>query len=136
MAISEGTLRNVAKAAYTILSLVAIAHQLGISKEIEQKASQDRQMNFQHKWINRHCEGDRHRRRVIVADKGWQIDPASIKVRVLSDSKKSSFTGVTFASRDSFVVEGRTVNHGDCFWLFKDARGSLVIAGTYREVKN
>ena len=48
MAISEGTLRNVAKAAYTILSLVAIAHQHGIAKEIEQKASQDRQMNFQH----------------------------------------------------------------------------------------
>ena len=87
------------------------------------------------KRINDHCSGPKDVRWVINADKGWKIDASSIKLKATSVSKRSNFEGVTDATQDSFVIVGRIVNYGDCIWPFKDARGSLVVQGTYQEYK-
>lgn len=86
--------------------------------------------------MNDHCTTPKDVKWVVMADTNWEIDTSKIKVDISSISKKSSFEGITFASVDSFVMKGRVVNSGSCFWPFKDARGSLKISVKWEENQN
>ena len=89
---------------------------------------------------NDHCAGARDVRWHFPAVNGWKIDTNSIEIGPTVVSSKSSYSGVVDESEDGFYVKGRIVNRGNCVKAFgtviaKDARGTLRVAGTYRETR-
>ena len=64
------------------------------------------------KKMNDHGDGPQDVQWVIPATDGWKIDTSSIKVKLLSKSKRSQYEGVTFKSESHFIIEGRLINHG------------------------
>ena len=89
---------------------------------------------------NDHCAGPRDVRWHVPAKKGWKIDVTSIQVKPTVISSKSSYSGVTDATKDGFYIVGRIVNRGNCVKAFgkvvaRDARGTLRVSGTYQETR-
>ena len=103
-----------------------------------QMETRDRSVNFGK--TNDHCAGPRDVRWPVRAEEGWEIDVNSIKVTPTVISSKSSYSGVTDATKDGFDIKGRIVNRGNCVKAFgqvvaRDARGTLRVSGTYRETR-
>ena len=99
-----------------------------------------RERKVDHGKTNDHCAGARDVRWHFAASDGWQIDVTSIDIRATVVSSKSSYSGVVDATEEGFYVTGRIVNRGNCVKAFgtviaKDARGTLRVAGTYRETR-
>ena len=100
--------------------------------------TQDRTFKFGTR--NRHCRGPQNVRWGVSATPGWKIDEHSITVRPTVQSSRSSLDGVTDPSPEGFYIKGRVVNSGKCIKAFgqtiaKDGRGSLHVAGTYKETR-
>ena len=114
---------------------IAILIMAGIVAIITIVPVQTRTQEFEFKGINDHCSGPQDVKWIVSANDGWKIDTSTIDPQVLSSSKKSNFEGVTQANKNFFILEGRLVNHGDCIGPIRDARGSLVVAGSYKEYR-
>ena len=102
----------------------------------EEPAYRKRTVEFGH--TNDHCAGAKNIRWHVLAAKGWEIDVNSIQVNDTVLSSKSSYGGVTEATKEGFYIVGRVVNRGNCVKAFgnvlaRDARGSLRVRGTYVE---
>ena len=91
-----------------------------------------REISFSRYDINTHCSPSRDVEWVVHADNGWYVDMSSINLKATRIGEKSVYHGHE-ASRDHIRVTGRLVNHGSCWWWFKDARGFLEVKGTYIE---
>ncbi len=84
---------------------------------------------------NRHCSGPKNRAWQVEATEGWKIDISTIKFAPTVRSSKSVYIGVTDRSENGFTIRGRIVNRGNCVLGFRDARGTLRVAGTYEEFR-
>ena len=88
---------------------------------------------------NAHCSRSTSIKWPVTAEEGWQIEVDSVEL-TSSASAKSIYFGVVDLTPQSFRITGRVSNRGQCVKILgrpvaRDARGSLSVNGTYREVR-
>lgn len=100
---------------------------------IAEPSERTRQLSFYDR--NGHCAGSRPVRWQVRAEPGWSIDPTSIQPRVTVKSSNSHFKGVADPAASGFALEGTIRNNGHCGPFWKDARGALGVAVSFKETQ-
>ena len=88
---------------------------------------------------NAHCSRSTSIEWSVTAQEGWQIEVDSVEL-TSSASAESIYFGVVDLTPQGFRITGRVSNRGQCVKILgrpvaRDARGSLSVNGTYREVR-